>query len=161
MSSRAAVLGSSAALLLAGCGFHLQGRTPLPHSLQAPLLEAKDTQSEFVQDLRHALLVAGARVTEDSTDATAVVHVLQDSVTQRVLAVSPTNQPAEYELTYTVRFSVTSNGNDLLTPQEVSATRTYSFDERALLAKDNEADILRQSLSHDLVGVVMRRLSSL
>ena len=125
------------------------------------MLEAKDTQSEFVQDLRHALLVAGARVTEDSTDATAVVHVLQDSVTQRVLAVSPTNQPAEYELTYTVRFSVTSNGNDLLTPQEVSATRTYSFDERALLAKDNEADILRQSLSHDLVGVVMRRLSSL
>jgi LPS-assembly lipoprotein len=160
MSKRAGLLGS-AALVLAGCGFHLQGRTPLPHSLQAPLLEAKDTQSEFVQDLRHALLVAGARVTESSTDATAVVHVLEDTVTQRVLAVSPTNQPAEYELTYTVRFSVTSNGADLLTPQEVSATRTYSFNENAVLAKDNEADILRQSLSHDLVGVVMRRLSSL
>jgi LPS-assembly lipoprotein len=161
MSSGPVLASLLASLMLAGCGFQLQGHTPLPESLKAPLLEAKDTQSEFVQDLRHALVVAGARVTEHSTEATAVVHVLQDSVTQRVLAVSPTNQPAEYELTYTVRFSVTANGFDLLTPQEVSATRTYSFDERTLLAKDNEEVILREALSRDLVGVVMRRLSSL
>lgn len=152
-----------AALLatLAGCGFHLQGHAPLPKALKVAFVEAKDHQSDFVQGLRKALIINGARVTDASTDASAVVHVLQDQLTERVLAVSATNLPREYELTYTVRFSVTAGAADLLTAQEVSATRDFSFDEHVLLAKDNEEDILRQALAHDLVDVVMRRLSSL
>ena len=39
-----------------------------------------------------------------------------------------------------MRFSVTAGDKELLPPQEVSATRTYSFDERLLLAKDHEED---------------------
>jgi LPS-assembly lipoprotein len=90
-----------------------------------------------------------------------VVHVLEDRITRRVLSVSPDNLPREYELTYTVRFSVNAGGKDLLEPQEVSTTREFSFDVNELLAKDNEEDVLRAALAHDLVDVVMRRLSSL
>jgi len=152
-----------AALLpcLAGCGFHLQGRAPLPKAFKVSYIEAKDRQSDFVQGLRKALLINGAQLAQASTDASAVVHVLHDELSERVLAVSPTNLPREYELTYTVRFSVSAGAADLLTAQEVSATRDFSFDEHVLLAKDNEEAILRQALAHDLVDVVMRRLSSL
>ena len=52
-------------------------------------------------------------------------------------------------------------GKELLSPQEVSATRTYSFDERRLLAKGHEEDILRQDMARDLAELVMRRLSRL
>ena len=134
---------------------------PLPKPLAVTYLETQDRQSDFAQGLRKALLTAGARVTDDSTQAMAVVHVLQDSVTPRVLAVSPANLPREYELTYTVRISVTSAGKDLLPPEEVSLSRDYSFDEHVLLAKDNEEAILREALAHDLVDVVMRRLRNL
>jgi LPS-assembly lipoprotein len=75
--------------------------------------------------------------------------------------VSATNQPNEYEVTYTVRFAVTAGDKELLSAQEVTATRTYSFDERQLLAKDHEEDILRQDMARDLADEVMRRLSSL
>ena len=62
---------------------------------------------------------------------------------RRVLSVSAANQPNEYEITYTVSFSVTAGDKELLPPQEVSATRTYSFNEPLLLAKGHEEDVLR------------------
>jgi LPS-assembly lipoprotein len=161
MSARALLAVVLALLAVAGCGFHLEGHTPLPDSLRAPLLEARDRQTDFVQSLRRALLTAGARVTDETDEASAVVHVLDDELDERVLAVSSTNLPREYELTYKVRFSVSVNGTELLAAQDVSATRDFSFDEHYLLAKTNEEQILREALAHDLVGVVMRRLERL
>ena len=158
---RGVVVLSGIAVLLAGCGFRLVGHTPLPKSLHVTYLEAQDRQTDFAQGLRKALLTAGAQVTDDSTRASAVVHVLQDAVTPRVLAVSPTNLPREYEITYTVRFSVSADGKELLPPEEVSLSRDYSFDEHVLLAKNNEEAILRDALARDLVDVVMRRLRNL
>jgi LPS-assembly lipoprotein len=145
---------------LAACGFQLQGRTPLPKPLELSYVEAKDKQSEFVQGLRKALLAAGAQLTDEGK-ATAVVHVLEDTATPRVLAVSSTDVPREYEITYTVRVSVTGDGRELLAPQEITVRRDYSFDEYVQLAKDNEDAILRAALARDLVGIVMRRLSRL
>lgn len=157
----AALLVLAAAMLLSACGFRLVGHAPLPKTLHVTYVETQDRQTDFAQGLRKALLTAGAQVTDDSAQATAVVHVLQDAVTPRVLAVSPANLPREYEITYTIRFSVSAGGKDLLPPQEVSLSRDYSFDEHVLLAKDNEEAILRDALARDLVDVVMRRLRNL
>jgi LPS-assembly lipoprotein len=148
-------------VLLGGCGFHLQGHTPLPPVVRTPFLEAPDRQSDFIQYLRHALLSNGAQLTPERDKASAVVSILRDSVARRVLSVSATNQPNQYEVTYTVGFTVSAAGKELLPPQEVSATRTYSFDERILLAKNHEEEILRQDMARDLADMVMRRLASL
>jgi len=139
----------------------MEGHTPLPAQFKVSYVDAHDRQSDFVQGLRSALLVNGVIVTEDTTAATATVHVLDDKHVQRVLSVSPDNLPREYELTYTVRFSVTAGDKELLAPQEVASTREYSFTVTQLLAKENEEAILQAALAHDLVDVVMRRLSSL
>jgi LPS-assembly lipoprotein len=160
LAGRSALIWAACAAL-GGCGFHLEGHTALPAALRVAYVEAGNDQTDFVQGLRRALIVSGARVTEQSSKATAIVHILQDSVTPRVVAVSSSNLPREYEITYTVRFSVTSHGNDLLAPQEVSVTRDYAFDEHVVLAKDREKAILRGALASDLVDIVMRRLSSL
>jgi LPS-assembly lipoprotein len=160
MRRLAAACSVLAVCALTACGFRLQGHTPLPKPLELSYVDAKDKQSEFVQGLRKALLAAGAQLTDEGK-ATAVVHVLQDSATPRVLAVSSTDVPREYELTYTVRISVTGDGKDLLAAQEITLRRDYSFDEYVLLAKDNEDAILRAALARDLVGIVMRRLSRL
>jgi LPS-assembly lipoprotein len=152
---------AAAALLLAGCGFHLQGRAPLPAVVKTPYLEAPDPQSDFIQYLRHDLLSNGAQLMYERGNASAVVSILSDRVVRRVLSVSSINRVNEYQVTYTVAFSVTSQGKELLAPQELSATRTYSFDESLLLAKGHEEDILRQDMARNLADMVMRRLSSL
>jgi len=151
----------TAVLLLAACGFHLEGRAPLPVAVKTPFLEAPDPQSDFVQYLRHNLLSNGAQLMPEKGDASAVVSILNDRFARRVLSVSSINRVNEYEVTYTIAFSVTAGGKELLPPQELTTTRTYSFDETALLAKGHEEDILRQDMARNLADMVMRRLSSL
>jgi LPS-assembly lipoprotein len=146
---------------LAACGFHLQGRAPLPAQVKTPYLEAPDRQSEFVQSLRHALLSNGAQLMTDKGNASAVISILQDQVTRRVVSVSAANQPNQYEITQTVRVSVTAADKELLPAQEIVATRTFSFSEPLLLAKGHEEDVLRQDMARDLADRVMRLLSRL
>jgi LPS-assembly lipoprotein len=150
-------------LLTAGCGFHLQGHAPLPAALKAPYLEVQDRQSDFTQSLRHALIASGAQLTERRDQASAVVSVVKENYKKRTLVVSASNQPSEYELTYAVTLAVSSSAGDkeLLQPQELTATRSYSFDERLLLAKGHEEDQIRGEMAHDLADRAMRLMSSL
>jgi LPS-assembly lipoprotein len=150
-----------AAGLLSGCGFHLEGHTPLPDAVKAAYVQAQDPRSDFVQSLRKAMLISGAHPADRKEGATAVVNIVKDEVTRRVLSVSAANRPTEYEVTYTVQFSVEAGEKQLLANQEVSATRSYSFDERLLLAKEHEEAILRDAMAKDLADIVMRRLASL
>lgn len=150
-----------APLLVVACGFHLQGRTPLPAPLAVTYVITTDRQTDFVQGLRRALITSGAKLATKSEGATGTVRILKDDVTRKVLSVSANNTPREYELTYTVEFAVTAADKELLPAQKVSVTRDFSFDERVLLAKENEEALLREGMARDLVGIVMRRLSSL
>jgi LPS-assembly lipoprotein len=149
------------ALLLAGCGFHLQGRQPLPAEFAYTFVDAKDEQTDFVQDLRKALIASNVNVIATKGSSGAVISVHEDELTERILSVSARNIPTEYELTYKVRFSVMSNGKTLIDKEEISATRDISFDEAQLLAKEREQEILSEALARDLVALVMRRLAAL
>jgi outer membrane lipopolysaccharide assembly protein LptE/RlpB len=82
-------------------------------------------------------------------------------VVQRTLAVSALNTPTEYELTYTVTFAVQGTDKELLAPQTISLAQDYSYEENVQLAKEHEADVLRQQMARDLVSIAMRRLTSL
>ena len=148
-------------LFLTACGFHLQGRQPLPNAFAYTYIDAKDEQSDFVQDLRKSLISSGSKVipTRGSSGATIAVH--EDELSEKVLSVSARNIPTEYELTYRVKFSVDSGGQTLIDNEEISATRDFSFDETQLLAKEREQEILREALARDLVALVMHRLAAL
>jgi LPS-assembly lipoprotein len=148
-----------AALLLSGCGFHLEGSVLLPQSIRRPYIEAPDQQSDFVQSLRRQMVISGAHPVDSRDQATAIVDILYDEPVSKVLSVTAQNRPAEYQVTYTVRFAVSAGGRVLLPPQEVSDMRSYSFDESLLLAKEHEEAILQQAMGQDLADVVMRRLS--
>ncbi len=152
---------AAAVLALAGCGFHLEGSVPLPRSMRRPYIEASDQQSDFVQSLRRQMLIAGAHPVDSANHATGIVQILSDVVTRRVLSVSAQNRPTEYEVIYTVRFSVSAAGKEVLIPQQVSSMRSYSFDESLLLAKEHEEAILQRAMGRDLAGIVMQRLSRL
>ena len=150
-----------APLLLVACGFHLQGHTPLPRSLASARIEARDPQSDFYSALRASLLSSGARLDGPAADA-ATIHILNDDVSEQVLTVSATrNIPTAFLLSYHVRFSVDYQGRELLAPELHTVTREYSFDERALLAKEREREVLQQALADDLVELIMRRLATL
>jgi LPS-assembly lipoprotein len=147
--------------IVAACGFHLQGRATLSRTFETTHIDAEDSQSDFAQGLRQALARSGATVVDKAEGASAVIHVSTDRLDERVLSVSARNVPLEYELVYAVRLSVGAGGKEIMAPEDLTATRDFSFDERQVLAKEREKEILRAALARDLVGIVMRRLAAL
>jgi LPS-assembly lipoprotein len=161
MPIRAAIALVCAVLSLSACGWRLQGATKLSPTMTLTYVDAKDRYTEFNQALRERLRASGAKVTERSGDATATVKIIKDQSGQRVLSVSARNTPEEYEVFYSVEYSVVSGGNELIPPQKLELTRDYSYDTTAVLAKEREQAVLREALAQDLAGLVLRRLASL
>jgi LPS-assembly lipoprotein len=157
----AAALGAVLTVTLAACGFHLQGVAKLPPVLGRTYVDTTDRYTDFHQSLAEALDVSGSRLVGTSTEATAVVEIRRDESGQRVLSVSARNTPREYEVYYTVEYRVRAGTKELLAPQTVTLTREYSFDESALLAKQQEQETIRSALARELAGLVMRRLAAL
>jgi LPS-assembly lipoprotein len=146
---------------LTACGFRLAGSESLPAVMARPYLSLKDPYTDFSREFEHQLKSSGATLQPTRAGATATVEVTKDLVQQRTLAVSAKNIPTEYELTYTITFSVHGGDRELLTPQTISLSRDFSYDETLQLAKEHEADILRQQMARDLVSIALRRLTSL
>lgn len=161
--SRAAAAAalSCFAVLLSACGFRLMGSDPLPAVLARPYLVLKDPYTDFSREFEHRLKSSGAVLQGLRASATATIDVTKDLVETRTLSVSSKNIPTEYELIYTVTFAVQGADKELLVPQTISLEKDYSFEENALLAKQHEADILRQQMARDLVSIAMHRLTSL
>jgi LPS-assembly lipoprotein len=156
----ASLMALSASVLCA-CGFHLAGSEPLPAVMARPYLSLKDPYTDFSREFEHQLKSSGAMLQSVREGATATIDVTKDLVEQVTLSVSATNIPTEYEITYTVTFSVEAKDKQLLAPQTVSLAKDYSYDVTLQLAKEHEADRLRQQMAHDLAAIVMHRLTSL
>jgi len=69
--------------------------------------------------------------------------------------------PAEYEVYYRVTFSVEVNGKEVVPHEELFLTRDYPFDETQVLGKANEEQLIMQTISRDMVGLVSRRLAAI
>ena len=156
-----AVLLLALAGVCGGCGFRLAGSEPLPAIMVKPYLEVQDSYTDFAREFARNLQGSGAQLQSLAAQASATVQVTRDEVQRRVLSVSANNIPTEYELTYTVTIAVQADGREILTPQTLSLSRDYSFDENTLLAKENEEDVLRTQMARDLAVIATRRLTSL
>jgi len=158
--ARLAVLLAATALLT-GCGFHLQGSGSLPEGSRNVFIVTSDAVTPFAVELRRAIERAGGTIAASSREAETVVRIQKDRSGRRVLSVSARNTPQEYEIFYSIEYSVDRAGKEVLETQPLEMTRNLSFDETQLLAKDREEAIIREAMARDLAMLVTRRLESL
>jgi LPS-assembly lipoprotein len=146
---------------LAACGFHLQGAASTPEAMQRTYISTPDEFSQFYRELRRRLRAAGVELMDSSEDATATLTILYDFTDQRVLSVSARNVPTEFEVFYTVRYSITSGETSLLEPQELTLTRDYTYDSTLVLGKAKEEQLMRDAIVGDLVRIIMEQISTI
>jgi LPS-assembly lipoprotein len=153
--------GLLAALLLAGCGYHLRGQAPLPAVVATPYIEADDRYTPLYAALDERLRAAGAQPAADAAAASAVIRLHVDDTGRDLLSVTADNKPGEYEVYYAAEFSVTSGAAELLARNQVRLTRDYGYDESAVLAKEHEEETLRVALAGEIADQILRRLAAL
>jgi LPS-assembly lipoprotein len=158
------VIGRAFSLLcvasLGGCGFQLEGAGTLPAATAVTYVDTTNTHTEFYGSLADALRARGVEVADSPQDAGAILRILSDSSGQRMLSVSARNIPREYEVYYSVTFSFDVEGEGSISPESMTATRNYTFDETLVLGKSSEQAVLRQSLADDLARQVLRRIAA-
>lgn len=155
------LLAALALGVLSACGWRLQGTARLPEVMLVTYLDSADRYSDFNRALSESLAASGARMTSNRNEATAVVKIRKDESGQRMLPVSARNTLEEYEVFYTVEYSVNGRNGELIPLQTLELTRDYSYDRTAALAKQREQAVLREALARDLAGLVIRRVASL
>jgi outer membrane lipopolysaccharide assembly protein LptE/RlpB len=175
-AARAMAVTALAAVLsaLGGCGFALQGATPLPAAVSLVRVDTADPRTAFAGALQRRLRGAGATfagsalagsaqaaAADPQGRAVAVLRIERDELLERVASLSARNVPREYEYTYIVRWSLERDGVRSIETAEITASRNLTFDERRVLAKQREREQLRDALAEELAGVVLQRISGL
>jgi len=149
------------AVLLSSCGYHLRGEANIPTEMQRTYIATDDRHSQFYQALRSELRTAGVELVDSPADATAIFSIHTDRTNQRVLSVSARNVPTEYEVFYTISYSVESGQKSLMDRRNQTLLQDYTWNETLVLGKEQEQQQLRKAIVGDLVRVVMIQLSSL
>ena len=164
LNARAAltVLLAAGAVLLAGCGFHLQGASPLPDGIQSMYVSYNDDyrvgDPPLVETLRQRLRERGVL---GQANAPARLDIEEIENRQRIVSVSPVDgRVAEYELTTAVSFDYDVKGASQLRNETLRISRNYSFDNTERLGAEQEQRELLTSMHEELANLILLRVAS-
>jgi LPS-assembly lipoprotein len=162
--------------LLAGCGFKMQGVTPMPFESLAITIPQN---SQFGADVRRAIraaspdiviiepssvkpVVPGEKpVIDPKTIAQARLEQVSEVRNSRIVSINARGKPEEFELTLVYTFRLVNAKNQIILPDTtLSAARAMPFDERVVQAKEGEAVTLYRDMQKSLVARMMRRLTA-
>lgn len=165
MPSRRLCLTAGLALGVSACGFRLRGSVTLAFET---LRMAGSTLSPIARELRLALISQGVRVDAPVEAVLAanevpqvVLTVSQDQRQRVVVGQTSAGQVRELELRALFSFNLTNAaGREVIPETPLALTRSLSFSETVVLAKDAEEAQLFIDMQNDMVSQVMRRLST-
>lgn len=146
---------ASSAVLLAGCGFHLQGQQDYPFKR----LYLATTQDPLTARVKR-LIEGGSDtvVVSQGGDAQATLTV-SESPGERTLTINSTGLAQEYELTDTFSYSlVAADGTTLIPPSSLVLNRSMTYSDQFFLAKSTEANLLYDDMRKDAADQIVRRL---
>jgi LPS-assembly lipoprotein len=129
--------------------------------MERTYIAASDQYSLFLREFEARLRSAGVEITDSAADATATFTISFDDTSQRVLSVSARNVPTEYEVYYTLTYSLDAGATNLMPLQTLTLTRDYTYDSTLVLGKAREEELLRDAIVQDLVRIVMKQISTL
>ena len=157
---RRTLIGATAALLITGitgCGFQLRGQLDVPEHLRQLQLVQSHNVHRLTTSLIEALRINQLEITAAAPYRLEVIRAVEK---RRSVTLDSAANVDEYELTLDVDFQVTdTEGRLILTPQQLSTERVYTYDANAETAANEQEELLKQEMADDLARqIVMRYL---
>ena len=147
-------------LLLSACGFHLRGAYTLPYeSLYIDLPDNSVLGAGLKRQIRAS---GGTRMPELKEEAQAIFLQITELRERQILSLSTSGRVREVRLRFRFAFRVVDpKGRDLVPTTGIELTRDLTYDDSAILAKDQDEQLLWRDMESDLVQQVLRRLSTI
>lgn len=155
----AATLLTALTIAISSCGWQLRGAgsagngSALPGELH---VKAREPNSAMARTLRRILTNKNVR---QSSDAPLALVLQEAHLDKRPLSVSETGVTAQYQLILTIRYVYqrTFADNRLFSsePQQVSSWRSYDFDPKIIVAKNQEEQALLEEMREELAWRIL------
>lgn len=158
---RAALVSLVAALtlLLSACGFQLRGAYVLPYeSLHVGLPDTSVIGAGLKRQIRAG---GGTRLTETREEAQGTLIQTAELRERQILSLSTAGRVREVRLRFRFAYRIIDpKGRDLVPTTGIELTRDLTYDDSAVLAKEQEELILWRDMENDLVQQLLRRLAT-
>ncbi|MDQ5881630.1 MAG: LPS-assembly lipoprotein [Pseudomonadota bacterium] len=154
---RAAILCLT--LLLTACGFQLRGAYNLPYeSLFISLPDASVIGAGLKRQIRAG---GGTRLVDTMEEAQGTFLQVTEVRERQILSLSSAGRVREVRLRFRYAYRVVdAKGRELVPTTGVELTRDISYDDSAVLAKEQEEQLLWRDMENDLVQQLLRRLTA-
>lgn len=158
-NSSARILAAAAMVLaLAGCGFQLRGAAALPFET----IYLPDADRGVALELKRNILNGtNARVLDDAKQAQVALQFVSETRLKDILTLTGTGRVGEFRLGYRVTYRVSDRqGREFVPLTTLLLNRDVTYSDTAILAKQEEEEILYRDMQSDAVRQIVRRLSS-
>lgn len=167
--TRAWLLLSITAWMLAACGFHLRGALELPTELQQIRITGLSPHSELAQEISAVLQAAGVQLVD--TEGAARLQVGGENYDRRLLSVGRSGHASEYELDYRFAYELyvpllqeNAEGGETgveemrIPLRSIRLQRDYAHDSENVLGSSSEEEMLLREMRSMAVHQLLRQL---
>lgn len=135
------------ALSISACGWQLRGWHS-QNSIDALQLVVSDRYAPLTLALQETM--QQQRISSEK-ETPLQLHIGEESVRKRTVAVTSIGSPSQYELSLSVSYQYRIAGEPAATlPVTVSASRTFDFDPNNTVAKNEEEETLLEEMRREL-----------
>ena len=141
------------------CGYQLQDTSSLADRAGKVFIETNDSYSPFYKVLKNRMKISGISFSESRSSADTIIIINNDDFKERVITVSSSNYPKEYEINLEVTWSLIHQDQIIIENARYTEMGDYSFDRNRILGKVNESNFIKESLSEHVVEKIILRMS--
>ncbi|MDC0475362.1 LPS assembly lipoprotein LptE [Methylophilaceae bacterium] len=141
-------------LFISACGFQLRGDI----QTNFDSISISGGSSNFNKTLQRKFRQAGITI-KSASEAEKIVQIIKNDFTKTILSLTGTGLVSEYQLDYTVSYRFKSKGGPWSLPLTIEASRTYTYDDSDILAKDEEEKRLLSGMEDQLIKTMATQIS--
>lgn len=157
-------------IMLAGCGFKLQGKHQLPTYMNKLVISAENSNDPFQVMLRDVLknngvlLVSNQFIKSNNKKGTkqdaSLLDINTPTISQQIHGYDSKGQVSQYRLVATCSYKLFDHDGKVLRQNIINRSRTYGLSPNQLLSNDSEQQIIAEELNMEIINELLRQLSS-
>lgn len=148
-------------ILLSGCGFHLRGIQQMPTWLKEVTVVVKQADTAWESLLYDQLHSSHVSIASDPTHAHYWLIIEKEFQQENIVSISSGSSPRQYQLIYTVQFSLQrAKGDEVIPLTSVIVRRALTINNDRILGSNDEAEKLKQEMRKDAAIQILYRLGS-